>query len=314
MKIPEKSPRTTLDPAIDVRGISTERENPRSRNLDTLPALEIAKIINREDQSVAIAVQSALPEIAAAIESVVKAFSNGGRLIYVGTGTSGRLGALDSAECPPTFNTDPRLVQYVIAGGDKALGSATEANEDSPEKGRSDLAKRKITKKDVVCGIAASGRTPYTIAALEYAREKGATTICVTANKRGPIIRIADIAIAVEVGPEVISGSTRMKAGTMEKLVLNTITTGAFTRLGYVFGNLMVNVHLKNRKLVERGVGIVQKITGLERPEALTLLDQADGSVPVAVVMHATGADSREAAKRLKASRGNVRLAITRQP
>ncbi len=299
-----------LEPAKDIRGIATERENPRSAGLDQLSSLEIARIINHEDQTVPTAIEASLPKIAEGIDAIAAAFRSGGRLIYVGTGTSGRLGALDSSECPPTFNADPKMVQYVIAGGDAALGHAVESSEDSPELGKKDIAKKRPGKKDVVCGLAASGRTPYTVAALEYARTKGAKTICVTANPSSPIVKAADIAIAVDVGPEVVAGSTRMKAGTMQKLVLNMLTTGAFTKVGYVYGNLMVNVHLKNRKLVERGIGIVQRITGAEYEASLKLLEDSYGSVPIALVMHKTGESRRDAEKRLKKAGNNLRKAI----
>jgi N-acetylmuramic acid 6-phosphate etherase len=305
-----KSRNIVLEPATDIRGIATERINPRSENLDQLSSTEIAHIINQEDKSVPVAIEAALPKIAEGIDAIAAAFRNGGRLIYVGTGTSGRLGALDSSECPPTFNADPKMVQYVIAGGDAALGHAVESSEDSPTLGRKDIAQKRPGKKDVVCGLAASGRTPYTVAALEYAREKGAKTICVTANPSSPIMKAADIAIAVDVGPEVVAGSTRMKAGTMQKLVLNMLSTGAFTKVGYVYGNLMVNVHLKNKKLVERGIGIVQRITGIEYEAALKLLEDSVGSVPTALVMHATGENRRDAEKRLRKAGNNLRKAI----
>jgi N-acetylmuramic acid 6-phosphate etherase len=306
----KKSKKIVLEPATDIRGIATERENPRSSGLDQLSAVEIARIINHEDQTVAKSIESVLPKVAEGIDAIAAAFRNGGRLIYVGTGTSGRLGALDSSECPPTFNADPKMVQYVIAGGDTALGHAVESSEDSPALGKKDIAKKRPGKKDVVCGLAASGRTPYTVAALEYARAKGAKTICVTANPNSPIVKVADIAIAVDVGPEVVAGSTRMKAGTMQKLVLNMLTTGAFTKVGYVYGNLMVNVHLKNRKLVERGIGIVQRVTGVEYGAALKLLEDSNGSVPIALVMQKTGDNRRDAEKRLKKAGNNLRRAI----
>ena len=306
-----KSKKTTLlDPATDIRGIATEKENPRSAGLDKLSSLEIARIINQEDQGVPKAIEAALPRIAEGIDAIAAAFRAGGRLIYVGTGTSGRLGALDSSECPPTYNADPKMVQYVIAGGDAALGHAVEASEDSPALGRKDIAQKRPTRKDVVCGLAASGRTPYTVAALDYARSKGARTICVTANPDSPIVAAADIPIAIPVGPEVVAGSTRMKAGTMQKLVLNMLTTGAFTKVGYVYENLMVNVHLKNKKLVERGIGIVQRLTSLEYTAALELLKKSNGSVPVALVMHKTGEPRAAAEKRLKKAGGNLRQAI----
>ncbi len=309
-KSPAKTRSLLLEPATDIRGIATEQENPRSKGLDQKSAQEIARIINEEDQGVPKAIAQHLDKIAAGIDAISAAFRAGGSLIYVGTGTSGRLGALDSSECPPTYNADPKMVQYVIAGGDAALGHAVEASEDSPALGRKDIAQKRPTKKDVVCGLAASGRTPYTVAALEYAREKGAKTICVTANPNSPIVAAADIPIAIPVGPEVVAGSTRMKAGTMQKLVLNMLTTGAFTKVGYVYENLMVNVHLKNKKLVERGVGIVQQLTGLDHEASLDLLRRSNGSVPVALVMHKTGEARSAAEKRLKKAGGNVRVAI----
>ena len=252
-------------PATDTAELGTERRNPRTQGLDSRSALEIARIINAEDAKVARAVKKALPQIARAIDAIAEALSNGGRLIYVGTGTSGRFGALDAAECPPTFNTDPKTVQFVIAGGVRALGAAVEANEDSRETGRFDIAKRKPTKRDVVVGLAASGRTPYTVAAVEHARSLGAVTIAITCNRNTPLARAAEIPIVVELGAEVVTGSTRMKAGTAQKMVLNMLSTGAMARLGYVYSNLMVNVHLKNSKLLERGIRILQQATGLNR-------------------------------------------------
>lgn len=290
--------------------LDTEQQNLASQALDTKSALEIATIINNEDTKVAAAVSKALPQIAQGIDAVVESLRNGGRLIYVGAGTSGRIAALDSAECPPTFSTDPRQVQFVIAGGEKALARAVEANEDSPELGAKDLAKLKPTKKDVVAGIAASGRTPYTIAAVEYAKRKRAKTIGISCNPDSELARIADIAITAEVGPEVISGSTRMKAGTAQKMILNMLTTGAMTRLGYVYGNLMVNVAPKNVKLIERAITILSKAADINRARARHALEQAGQSVPVALVMLKTGVNRTEAKRRLKAARGNVRKAI----
>lgn len=307
-----KNKRTRLldFPATDVRGISTERVNPASRGLDSKSALEIARIINEQDELVPRAVAKALPEIARVIDLVTDALSRGGRLIYVGTGTSGRLGALDASECPPTYNADPKMVQYVIAGGDRALTRAVEASEDSTEDGAADIAKKKPGRKDIVVGLAASGRTPYTMSALAYARKKGSQTVAVTAVPGSPITRAAEFAIAIDVGPEVIAGSTRMKAGTMQKLVLNMITTGAFTRLGYVYDNLMVNVHLNNRKLAERSIGIVQQITELDRDSAIELLKASGGSVQVALVMIGAGVPRGKAEKLLKKNGGSVRRAL----
>jgi N-acetylmuramic acid 6-phosphate etherase len=290
--------------------LTTERPNPAAAGLDLKSSLQIAHIINSEDAKVAKAVKRALPQIARAIDVIANSLKQGGRLIYVGTGTSGRMGALDSAECPPTFQTDPRMVQYVIAGGLKALGEAVEADEDSREFGAKEIAKKKPGKNDVVVGIAASGRTPFTIAAVEYARRRGAKTVAVTCNPNSELGRAAEIAIVAEVGPEVVSGSTRMKAGTAQKMVLNMLTTGAMTRLGYVYGNLMVNVKLKNSKLAERGVTILQRATNVPRPRAERTLRAAGNSVPTAMVMLQSGANRAKAEEILKKTRGHVRNAI----
>jgi len=295
---------------MSIKDLHTERTNVSSTDLDTRSALEIARIINGEDQTVARAVELALPQIAQAIDVVAEAILRGGRLIYVGAGTSGRIAALDASECPPTFNTDPKTVQYVIAGGDKALTRATEVSEDSREAGRRDLAKRKPGKKDVVVGLAASGRTPYTIAAVEYARKRGAKTVAVVAVPGSELGRAAEIEIVADTGPEVVSGSTRMKAGTAQKMVLNMLTTGAMARLGQVYGNLMVNVHTKNEKLVERGLGILEKAANIDRANAVRALKAAGDSVAVALVMLQTNLTRRQAEKKLSSAKGNVRKAI----
>ena len=290
--------------------LRTERRNPAAARLDSLSARQIARLINREDAKVAAAVGRALPQIARAIEAVARSLARGGRLLYVGAGSSGRLAALDAAECPPTFGIAPRSVQYVLAGGPRALGRATEVSEDSPARGRRDLAKKKPAKDDVVVGVAASGRTPYTVAALEFARRRGARTVAVTGNPGSPLARAAHIAIVTAVGPEVVAGSTRMKAGTAQKMVLNLISTGAMARLGYVFGNLMVNVHTKNRKLVERGLRILQEAAGVSRGRARRALQSAGMSVPVALVMLKSGLSRSAAQRRLRLARGHVRRAI----
>jgi N-acetylmuramic acid 6-phosphate etherase len=290
--------------------LTTEQQNSASQALDTKSALEIAAIINSEDAKVAAAVQQALPQIADAIDAIASALSRGGRLIYIGAGTSGRIAALDAVECPPTFSTDPKMVQFVIAGGEKSLGRAVEANEDSPALGQRDIAKLRPGKKDVVVGIAASGRTPYTVAAVEYARKKGAKTIAVSCNAGSPLANAADIAITAEVGPEVVSGSTRMKAGTAQKMILNMLSTGAMTRLGYVYGNLMVNVSLKNKKLTERGITILSKAAGIDRDTAKVALDDSGGSVPLALIMQKAQVKRGEAKRRLKSANGNVRRAV----
>ena len=293
----------------DLTRLRTERQNPASSGLDTKSALEIARIINAEDATVAAAVAQALPQVARAIDAIADAIRRGGRLIYVGAGTSGRIAALDASECPPTFNTDPNTVQFVMAGGARGLYSAVEANEDSRALGQRDMAQRKPGKRDVVVGLAASGRTPYTLAAVEYARRRGAKTVAITCNPGSPLAKAAHVAIVAEVGPEVLAGSSRMKAGTAQKLICNMLTTGAMARLGYVYGNLMVNVHLKNEKLIERGIGILQKAADVDRIQAERALHAAGRSVPVALVMVKTGCSRTEAQRRLKAAQGNVRKA-----
>ena len=302
--------RTSETSRRDLRHLSTEQLNPRSADLDLKSSLAIARTINAEDAKVAAAVKRSLPEIARAIDWIADALRTGGRLIYVGAGTSGRIAALDAVKCPPTFNTPRRMVQSVIAGGAKALVAAVEADEDSPELGRQEIGKKKPGKKDVVVGVAASGRTPFTVAAIQYARRCGAKTIAVTCNRDLPLEKAAHLAIVAEVGPEVVSGSTRMKAGTAQKMILGMLSTGAMTRLGYVYGNLMVNVHLKNEKLMERGVSILQRATGASRKEVQEILKQAGNKVPVALVMFEANVTRADAERALKSTGGNVRRAI----
>jgi len=288
----------------------TKQQNPASPELDTRSALEIARIIHHEDKKVAPAVAKALPQIAQAIDAIAQALEQSGRLIYVGAGTSGRIAALDASECPPTFNTDPRTIQYVMAGGEKALGRAAELNEDSRAMGQRDLARKKPTKKDVVVGIAASGRTPYTVAAVQYGRRKGARTIAVVCNPGSELGRAAEIEIVADVGSEALSGSTRMKAGSAQKMILNMLTTGAMARLGYIYGNLMVNVHTRNAKLLERGLAILQQATSIDRETAKQALKAAGNQVPVALVMLKTSLNRKQAQQKLKQAKGNVRKAI----
>jgi N-acetylmuramic acid 6-phosphate etherase len=290
--------------------LETEQQNSISAELDIRSALEIAQLINDEDSKVAGAVQNALPQIAEAIDAIAEAITAGGRLIYVGAGTSGRIAALDAAECPPTFNTDPKMVQFVIAGGEKALSHASEFSEDLSKMGARDLAKRKPGKNDVVVGVAASGTTPYTVAALEFARKKRAKTVAVVCNPGSELGRTADIEIVTEVGPEALSGSTRMKAGTAQKMVLNMLTTGAMARLGYIYGNLMVNIQTRNHKLQERGVAILQSAAGVDRVTAEKTLKRAGNSVAVALIMLKTGLERAQSAQKLKRAKGNVRRAI----
>jgi N-acetylmuramic acid 6-phosphate etherase len=296
--------------ASSLQKLGTERSNIHSANLDTKSALQIARIINAEDAKVARALQPALPQIAKAIDLIAAGLKRGGRLIYVGTGTSGRIAALDATECPPTFHTNPEAVQFVIAGGPKALAAAVEAREDSRELGKHDMAARKPGKHDVVVGIAASGRTPYTIAAVQYARRRGAKTVAVTCNPNSALQQAAHIAIVVDVGPEVLAGSSRMKAGSAQKMVLNMLSTGAMARLGYVYGNLMVNVHVKNKKLLERGIAILQQVADVDRATAVRALKAANHRVPIALVMLLSGVGRGEAEHLLRATAGHVRLAI----
>jgi N-acetylmuramic acid 6-phosphate etherase len=292
--------------------LATEQPNPASADLDLKSSMQIAEIINTEDAKVATAVKKSLPQIARGIDWIAAALSSGGRLIYVGTGTSGRLAALDAAECPPTFNTDPNLVQFVMAGGAKALAASVEADEDSRALGVREIRKRNPTRKDVVIGVAASGRTPFTIAALKYARTRGAKTIAVTCNPDSALEKAAELGIVVETGAEVVSGSTRMKAGTAEKMVLNMLSTGAMVRMGLVYGNLMVNLHQKNSKLAARAVTIVERALHIDSDRARKALKVSGGNVPVAIVMHAASVSRRMAEKALKAEKQHVRGAIGR--
>ena len=290
--------------------LTTETSNIASEGLDTKSALEIARIINHEDAKVASAVRKALPEIAVVIDIVARALRDGGRLIYVGAGSSGRIAALDASECPSTYSTLPAQVQYIMAGGPKALASASDVNEDSPELGQRDIARRRPTRKDIVLGVSASGSTPYVLGAVEYARARGAITAAITCNHNTPLAEVSDTTIIVEVGPEVVSGSTRMKSATAQKMVCNSITTGAMTRLGYVYDNLMVNVHMKNAKLVERGIRVLMHVCNIDRDSAIRTIKSAGKSIPIAVVMLKAKVDKMEAVRRLAKSDGNVRLAI----
>jgi N-acetylmuramic acid 6-phosphate etherase len=294
----------------DLRILPTEKINTAARDLDRMSSLEIVRLINDEDATLAAAVGRALPQIARAIDLIAASLRRGGRLIYVGAGTSGRLGALDASEIPPTFNTDPRTVQYIMAGGAKALGSSTEASEDDTALALAEMKKRKPGKNDVVLGIASSGRTPFTIAALEYARRRGARTIALTCVRKSPLERAAGFAIVTEVGAEVLAGSSRMKAGTAHKMVLNMISTAAMTRLGYVFGNLMVNVWTKNEKLTQRAIRIIEQATGADHAASAGALKAAANRTPVAVVMLAANVPSSQAVAALKKSQGHVRQAI----
>jgi N-acetylmuramic acid 6-phosphate etherase len=300
----------TRIPAADLGQLPTEQLLPSNYDLDRMSSLEIVTLMNREDATVAAAVQRALAQIARAIDVVADGLRHGGRLIYVGAGTSGRLGALDASEIPPTFNTTPSTVQYIMAGGPKALADSTEGSEDDTAPAIAEMKKRKPRKNDIVVGIATSGRTPFTIAAVEYARRRGAHTIALTCNRDSPLERASDFAIVTEVGPEVLAGSSRMKAGTAHKMVLNMISTGAMCRLGYVYGNLMVNVWTKNEKLIQRAVRILEQATEVDQATASAALKTSGNRTPVAVVMLAAEVTRTQAVSALKRAKGHVREAI----
>jgi N-acetylmuramic acid 6-phosphate etherase len=295
---------------MQMNRLTTERRNRATENLDTMTSIELVTVMNREDALVPRAIKGALPEIAKAVDVIVDHLGKGGRLIYVGTGTSGRVGALDASECAPTFGTSPELVQFLIAGGESALANAAESSEDSAELGQKDMAAKRPGKRDVVAALAASGCTPYTISALKYAGSKGAATIAIACNRGSALGKAAQIRIEVEVGPEVLTGSSRLKAGTAQKLICNMLTTGAMSRLGYVYSNLMVNLQLKNKKLLERGILILQALANADRDLALQVLEKAGMSLPLALVMLKANAGKSDALRRLRKARGNVRKAI----
>jgi len=288
----------------------TEQTNPASEGIDRLDTVRILEVINDEDAKVAPAVRAEIPNIAQAVEAIVAALRKGGRLFYIGAGTSGRLGVLDAAECPPTFHVPPELVQGIIAGGERALWRASEASEDDPEAGERDLAARGFRPPDVLVGIAASGRTPYVLGAMRAARRMGAFTIGLSCTPGSELARAADLAITPLTGPEVIAGSTRMKAGTATKLVLNMISTAVMIRLGYVYGNLMVNVQPTSVKLRDRARRILQRVTGADEDESARLLEAAGGDVRVAIVMKRLGAGRAEAQRVLETAGGRVAEAL----
>ena len=291
-------------------GWTTEASNPATDGLDSMSALEIATIMNAEDALVAEAVGRQTPSIARAIDAVAAALRAGGRLLYVGAGTSGRLGVLDAAECPPTFRADPRQVVGILAGGDAAFLRAVEGAEDSPERGADELRAHAVGPGDVVCGIAASGRTPYVLGAVAHARRAGATTVGIACNEGSALAAAVDLPITVVVGPEVVSGSTRLKAGTATKLVLNMLTTGAFVLCGKTFGNRMVDVHASNHKLVARATRMVAEVCGLEVPLAERALAAADGEVKTAIAMTLGGLDAATARARLEENGGRLRATL----
>jgi N-acetylmuramic acid 6-phosphate etherase len=290
-------------------GLLTESRNPLSAEIDTLPTLEALRVISSADLEVVPAVEAELPRIARAVDAIADRLDADGRLFYVGAGTSGRLGVLDASECPPTFNTPPGLVVGLIAGGDGALRSSIEKAEDNPEQGVLDLQAHDFCPKDALVGIAASGRTPYVLGALEYARELKALTVSLSCTPHSKIAAIAAIPINPLVGAEVITGSTRMRAGTATKLVLNMLSTGVMIRLGYVYGNLMVNVQPTNGKLEDRCRRIIGEITGLSYAEAARLLNES-GAVRTAIVMHERKLSRAEAEELLRRHRGKLRDAL----
>jgi N-acetylmuramic acid 6-phosphate etherase len=289
---------------------STEHPNPDSKNLDRMTAVEIVRLMNGEDRKVAAAVGRELPAIARAVDAIVRGLRKGGRLIYVGAGSSGRMGVLDAAECPPTFGTSPKLVQALIAGGRRAITRAVEGAEDSARNGERDLRAKKLTGNDVVVGIAASGTTPYVLGALKYARTRGVTTVAVTSNLRMPVGRLAKIVIAPEVGPEVLTGSTRLKAGTSQKMVLNMLSTAVMAQLGYVYENLMIDMLLTNEKLADRALRILAEASRKSASAAEHALRAAGHDMRAALVMLKLGVNVREAKRKLAAAKGDLRKAL----
>ena len=295
---------------MDLKKFATETRNPNSENLDIMSALEIVTLMNQEDRNVCLAIEEVLPEIAKLVDVLTAAFEKGGRLIYMGAGTSGRLGVLDASECPPTYGVSPDMVVGIMAGGDYALRNDVVGDEDKPELGRQNLIDINLTNKDVVVGIAASGRTPFVLGGLEYAKEVGCITAAVACNKGSAIGEVADIAIEAQPGPEVLTGSTRLKAGTTQKMILNMITTASMVRCGKAYHNLMVDVVQSCDKLCVRIENIVMDATGVSREEARAAIDEADGSGKLAIAKILTGTDIATAKDLLEQAKGHVREAI----
>jgi len=295
---------------INLSQMMTESRNPASALIDTLPTLEMLATINAEDKKVAAAVEATLPQVARVVDRVVEAFANGGRLVYCGAGTSGRLGILDASECPPTYGTPREQVIGLIAGGNTAILQAVENAEDSPEMGRDDLLNLGFNARDVLVGIAASGRTPYVLGAMAYARSVGATVAAISCNQNSEMSRAADIAIEPLVGPEIVTGSSRMKAGTAQKLILNMITTGAMIQSGKVYSNLMVDVEATNAKLVQRQVNIVVEATECSPGEADYALNECNRHCKTAIVMVLGGLSAQEASALLSQNKGFIRKAL----
>ena len=295
---------------VDLKKLDTERRNPRTMHIDTLSTLDMVKVVNTEDHRCAEAVEKVLPQVAQAIDIIYEKIRNGGRLFYVGAGTSGRLGVLDAAECPPTYGVDPGLVVGLIAGGPPAFLKAVEGAEDSAELGKNDLTANQFSEQDALVGIAASGRTPYVIGAMDYARSLGAPVIALTCCHDSEMSRHADITIDPVPGPEVITGSSRMKSGTCQKLVLNMLSTCVMIKMGKVYGNLMVDVQATNQKLVRRAISIVCEATGETEEKAKAALDQCGFSCKTAIVMLLLGLDASAAKAALDAADGRIAQAV----
>lgn len=293
-----------------LKDLLTEERNAASMNIDALPTEGILRVISQEDQKVPLAVAQEIPQIAKAVDLVTEALRKGGRLIYVGAGTSGRLGVLDASECPPTYNVSPQLVQGIMAGGLKAVYKSIEASEDDETAGATAMKRKRLSPKDVIAGIAASGRTPFTIGAMKYGKSVGAKVLSITCNAHSKMSEIADISIVPIVGPEVVTGSTRMKSGTAEKLVLNMISTSAMIKLGYVYSNLMIHVQMTNAKLRERGRRIIMAASEVDYETADQALRKAKGDIKVAIVMLQRGVSRELALRRLKKAQMNLREAL----
>jgi N-acetylmuramic acid 6-phosphate etherase len=307
----EGSNMTDAELISELEGLVSEDRNPRSMEIDLFPTVEVLRSINEEDKGVPSAVEKVIPQIAEAVDDIVRAFRKGARLVYIGAGTSGRLGVLDASECPPTFSVPDGMVVGLIAGGTEALMHAIEGAEDDPDQGRQALADIGLTADDVVVGIAVSGRTPYVIGALTYAKTLGARTVALSCNPNSAIAAIADIAISPVVGPEILTGSTRLKSGTAQKLILNMLTTASMIRIGKTYQNLMVDLHASNRKLVARAARIVMQATGCSPDEAREVLDLTENDVKLAILIQLTGMDVGSARAALEGAGGFLRKAIS---
>ena len=294
----------------EVTHLNSEKRNPFSYHLDQMSALEIVHLMNEEDKKIPLAIANILPQIAKAVENIVSAFQQGGRLIYIGAGTSGRLGVLDASECPPTFGSDPEMVKGLIAGGSRALTQAMEGVEDNPEQGKQDLQSINFCKKDILVGIAASGRTPYVIGALEYAKTQGAETIAITSNLNSTLANLANIALVPQVGAEVLTGSSRLKSGTAQKMILNMLTTASFVLLGKCYQNLMVDVKVSNKKLQARAINIICDATGCSKEKAENALICADNHAKLAILMLLTDLEKTTAQQLLSKNAGKLANAL----